>query len=260
MFIFHFKKIFKSFENICLLFCIVIIPLFCFNVGKSISIPKVAYVVSDEALKISEVDWVIDELKKENYVRYESKESMLIDIDNSIIDAGIVIKDDFLERIKKNDVDGIIEFISSESSFFSDMRKLEVLSKFMTVYAPYVTYDTIKRIAKGMYEEEYNIEKIKTAYYNMYNEGDSVNVNVEKIDGGKLIVENKGEIYFRIALVILSIIYIIFFVLMESINFSKQMSSRLTTPIIIKKIFIPSIIIRALTLCLFIFIAIYIKL
>lgn len=257
---FHIKKIFNSIENIFVLLLLVTIPLFCYKVGCNINIPNIGYVVNDDILNDEGIMNLVDSFNDNGYIKYESVNLLKDDITNNVIEAGIIIPNDFIEKVKSNDANNIFKFVSTDGSLFSDFRKTEILSSFMTIYAPYVTDSSIKSILRNNNIDGININKIKKAYNEMSQNSDIFTIDIKKVNGRKIFDEKKGEEYFITSLIMMTIIYILLFVILPSVNFAKIMRNRLDKKAIRKYIFVPSILLRSLILCFLISLTICIKL
>lgn len=118
-------------------------------IGREEAVPPGAVVDCDNS-EISKK--VVKQLIGMDYVLCESEEAMLAGIGGETYNCGVILPNGFGERLLAGEFDGSVRFITSPTSFTPELYKTNAAACIFSVYAPYITADSLEYIGTNTEE------------------------------------------------------------------------------------------------------------
>ena len=189
---FALKRILKDTPFIILLAAMMIISVLAYKAGESIKTPPYGYACQASG---EDADRLCREFDAAGFVRCESDEELKKEIGAAHLDCGIIIDESFNDRVANRDMEGALTLVTSPETLLPELCRLQAVSVVTAIYAPHVTYDSMKGNA--------DYEIIKGTYDDMLSEGALFTFDLADSDGTVTVDHTRSINLFKGSLAIL---------------------------------------------------------
>lgn len=242
MIMFTIKRVFKDISFVALLIAIFIISFLAFKAGESIKTPPYGYYCESEG---EDSDKLCKEFDAAGFVRCKSEKELKEEIAAAHLDCGIVIPEDFEERVKGGDLTEVLKLITSPETLLPELCRTQAVSVVTTIYAPYITYEGIIDAGGEVDEEE-----VKDTYNEMLGEEALFEFEFASAEGTARIDDSRSRNLFKGSIAILVFIAAWIGCARPAYRHARDMEKRFTFWGAVKRVMLPEILIRALAIAI----------
>lgn len=131
-------------------------------IGQEEAVPPGAVVDCDNS-EISKK--VAEQLVGMDYVLCESEEALLEGIGSETYNCGVILPNGFGDLLLAGELDGSVRFITSPTSFTPELYKTNAAACIFSVYAPYITANSLEYIGTNAQEAVEKYEELTANGY-----------------------------------------------------------------------------------------------
>ncbi len=172
----------------------------------------------------------------------ESREALEYGVSMEHYEAGVVVPEDFSERLKTGDVEEIFTMVVSRSTSFEALWREHAGAALFSVYAPYLTYDVIRDLELS--EEDFFRE------YNALQDGDPLfYFELETLEGRTPQTGNvRAKSFFLGLLAVLIFLSAFFGIAMPVLLETRRLSDRIPFKRAVVSFTVPGLLLRTVLL------------
>lgn len=173
-FVFALKRLVRRPLFVGMLLIYILAVAFAGNVGKEISLPPAGVYDGSSS---EESGRIVSYLTANGFVECESPEAMIALIREGQLDCGVILPENLVELMVRNDLDGNISWIESPTAFVPELYKDHVAAAVFREHAPFIT-------AKLFEGTDVPQEKVFEEYEKMFAEGYAFSLDNILMEGG----------------------------------------------------------------------------
>ncbi len=236
---FTLKRVLKDTQFIILLAAVIIISILAYKAGESIKTPPYGYACEADG---EDVQRLCNEFDEAGFVRCDSVKDLKKEISAAHLDCGIIIDDDFAQKVEDRNLEGAITLVTSPETLLPELCRLQAVSVVTAVYAPYVTYDAMNGHA--------DYATIKNTYDEMLKDGPLFSFDIADSEGIKVVDHTRSRNLFKGSLAILILIASWIGCCRPAYRHACDMKKRLTFGGAVSKVMLPEVLVRTVMIAL----------
>lgn len=135
-FVFAVKRVLRRPLLVGMLVIFVLAVVLAGNIGGEMSLPPAGVF---DGSKSAESGRIVSHLMENGFIACESPEELTELVRDGRLDCGVILPENLVQLMAKNDLDGCIPWIVSPTSFVPELYKDHVAAALFREYAPYIT-------------------------------------------------------------------------------------------------------------------------
>ena len=177
---------------------------------------------------------VIDYLTTNGFVWYDDTEQMRRDVEVGQLDCAVILPDDLLQRMEREELEGCVEFLNSPLSFMPQLYQNQIAAAVFREYAPYICGRALKDTVVPR-------EEVVAEYEKLFEKGYVFSFELVNVDGVPVEANSERDLMMGAAALL------IFAILMSAgvDGFQREMIFRLGLRKTLTRIALPGVLVRA---------------